>query len=260
MWRLGTVPYLNARPLVSGLQDADGIELVQAVPTHLAPELRAGNLDLALVSAVELFRLPALGWIRGPAITSEGPVRSILLYLRSPVEAVRSLALDTSSLSAATLAQVCLKSFHGLDRLELIPAPPEAGIGSLDADAVLRIGDPALSSDPEGRRVLDLGQVWTDQTGLPFVYALWLTRPGLDVTTLVPRLEAARRQGLSRRHQLADEFARRRPLEQSACREYLESCIGYSLGDREQRGLALFGRLAHELGLVDVPELPPPSA
>lgn len=75
MLRLGTVPYLNALPLVEGLADEKGVQLVTAVPSRLAPMLRAGALDLALVSAVELFRDPPLGWIPGPAITSCGPVR-----------------------------------------------------------------------------------------------------------------------------------------------------------------------------------------
>ena len=69
MWRLGTVPYLNALPLVGGLADAPGVELVEELPSRLAPRLRSGELDLALVSSVELFRTPRLSWISGPAIT-----------------------------------------------------------------------------------------------------------------------------------------------------------------------------------------------
>ncbi|HZL99446.1 MAG TPA: MqnA/MqnD/SBP family protein, partial [Planctomycetota bacterium] len=99
--RLGSVPYLNARPLVAGLDRERGVELSEAPPSELARQLRAGRLDAALASAVELLRDPPLGWIAGPAIASRGPVASILLFVRGPPAAVRSLALDRSSLTAA---------------------------------------------------------------------------------------------------------------------------------------------------------------
>ncbi len=257
MWRLGSVPYLNALPLVEGLADDPAVELVQELPRRLAPRLRAGELDLALVSAVELFRDPPLGWIAGPAVTSEGAVRSILLFLRTPLAEVRSLALDTSSLSAAAMSQVCLRRFVGLEELALRDAPPDAPLDTLDADAVLRIGDPALATPPGDRDVVDLGALWTEHTGLPFVYALWLARPDVDGAAVAPLLEAARRRGLARRRLLADGFAAAHGLPVADCRDYLDRCIGYALGARELEGLRTYGRLAHELGLVDRPTLPP---
>ncbi|HZJ72809.1 MAG TPA: MqnA/MqnD/SBP family protein, partial [Planctomycetota bacterium] len=111
--RLGSVPYLNARPLVADLADAPGVALHEAPPSELARELRAGRLDAALASAVELLREPPLGWIAGPAIASRGPVASILLFVRGAPRAVTTLALDRSSLTAAALAQVCLAEFLG---------------------------------------------------------------------------------------------------------------------------------------------------
>jgi chorismate dehydratase len=256
MWRLGTVPYLNALPLVEGLREVSGLSLVEELPARLAPLLRSGELDLALVSSVELFRTPALGWISGPAITSNGPVASILLYLRVPVGSVRRLALDTSSLSAAAMAQVCLHNFLGVSTPELLPAPPDRALDEIPGDAILRIGDPALRTQPGSFQVLDLGAVWTKYTGLPFVYALWLTRPDLDGEKLAPILKSAADLGTSRRHVLADRFADNHAMDRQSCRNYLDHNIGYTLGDRELEGLRTYGRLAHQLGLVDVPDLP----
>jgi chorismate dehydratase len=256
--RLGSVPYLNARPLVEGLDGAPGVRFERAVPTGLVARLREGALDAALVSAVELFRDPPLAWVPGPAVTSDGPVRSILLYLRRPPREVATLALDTSSRSAAVLARVCLAERWGVRAPRVLAADPSAPLGDLDADAVLRIGDPALTTAHDGREVLDLGAVWTATTGLPCVWALWLVRPGVPAEPLVGLLRAAREAGLARRAALARAFADEHGLDASRCEDYLARVIGFDAGPRERAGLALLGHKAHALGLVDRAELPEP--
>ena len=256
--RLGTVPYLNAAPLLGGLDARDDIELVHAVPSQLAPRLRAGELDAALVSAVELFRHPPLGWVRGPAITSYGAVESILLFLRTPPDGVRSLALDSASLSAAAMTQVCLREFLGARDVRVTTQPADIPLEQIDADAVLRIGDPALRTDPGSRTVLDMGSVWTRATGLPFVYALWLTRPDLPDEPVTSILAEARLTGLSQRPELASRFASSEGMSAERCLRYLTASIGYALGPDEQAGLARFGTLAHGCGLTDRPDLPLP--
>lgn len=253
---LGSVPYLNARPLVEGLALEPGVTLVEDVPSALLARLRAGELDAALVSAVELFRRPTLGWVAGPAITSEGPVQSILLYLRVPPERIRTVALDSSSLSAAALTRICVADMLLVPNARFTHCSPDTPLDAIDADAVLRIGDPALSSTSDGRRVLDLGALWTDQTGLPFVYALWIVRPGTPAEPLCSLLHAARERGLPLRTALAEAFAAEHGLEPAACRAYLTERIGFELGAAERAGLAAFGRLAHTHGLVDSPVLP----
>jgi chorismate dehydratase len=259
MLRLGTVPYLNSRPLVAGLAAGPGITLEEAVPSELARRLRAGALDAALVSAVELFRAPPLSFVAGPAITSEGPVRSILLFLRCAPERVRSVGLDTSSRSAAALTRICLEEFLGARPRHYADVPPDAPLDALETDAVLRIGDPALAAPRDGHRyreALDLGEVWTAHTALPFVYALWLVRPGVPAEPLRARLLAARAAGLPQRDALADAFAARAGLPAAACRDYLQHAIGYDLGPAERAGLEAFGFLAHRCGLVDSPVVP----
>jgi chorismate dehydratase len=267
--RLGTVPYLNALPLLEGLSARADLQLVSDVPSRLAPRLRQGELDAALCSAVELFRQPPLTFLAGPAITSEGPVRSILLFLRTPPARIASLALDRSSRSAAALACTCLAEFFDVTRARVFECAPDAPLASIDADAILRIGDPALAAHCDGaaaragRGTLDLGALWTERTALPFVYALWLVRPTLpaaDAAALRATLLDARDAGLARREALAREFAARAGLPPDACADYLQRCIGFTLGEAEREGLAFFGRLAHRWGLVDSPLLPAPLA
>jgi chorismate dehydratase len=257
--RLGSVPYLNARPLVAGLDRAPGVTLVEAPPAELARALRDGRLDAALASVVELLRAPAPGWIAGPAIASRGPVRSIRLYLRCAPEAVASLALDRSSRTAAALAQACFGEFFGT-RPRVADCDPAAPLGDLDADAVLRIGDPALTTAANGRQVIDLGELWTARTGLPFVWAVWLLRPGAPAAAVREAVLAARERGLPLRDEQAARFAREHGLDAGECRDYLARRIRYELGPDERRGLQAFARLAHAHGLVDTAELPEASA
>jgi chorismate dehydratase len=268
-FRLGTVPYLNALPLLEGLAARPDVALLQDVPSRLAPRLRASELDAALCSAVELFRRPPLGWIAGPAVTSEGAVRSILLFTRVEPRRVRSLALDRSSRSAAALAVVCLAEFFDVTRPAVSECAPDAPLSSIDADAVLRIGDPALAAAAvgaaarAGRGTLDLGELWTARTALPFVYAAWLTRadlPAAQAAQLRTLLLAARDAGLPARERLAREFSARSGLPAEACVDYLLHRVGFDLGDAEREGLAFFGRLAHRWGVVDSPLLPDPLA
>lgn len=262
--RLGTVPYLNARPLVADLDhpllDGPRLSLVQDVPARLARRLRGGELDAALVSAVELFRDPPLGWLPGPAIVSRGPVGSILLFHQRTPDALRRVGLDTASLSAAAMTRVCLAEFLGASEVEFVEAPSDAPLDDIDADGVLRIGDAALFTDPGERQVLDLGEVWTRCTGLPFVYALWLTRPDLPTEPLAGLVAAAAERGVARRFELARLFARMEQRDPRECVEYLRRHIHYDFGDDERAGLARFGELAHAHGLVDRAELPPSLA
>lgn len=260
MLRVGTVPYLNARPLVQGLESRPDVALLADVPSRLVLALRAGQLDAALVSAVELFRDPPLQWLDLAAITSAGPVRSILLFCRCAPAEVTSLALDRSSRSASVLAQVCLRSLLGAPVARVAETSPEARLADVDADAVLRIGDPALATDPGDRLVVDLGAVWTARTGLPFVYAAWLLPPGPPAPGLLDALRLARDEGLARRAVIASEFARSQGRDPAALADYLEHAIGYGLGPAEREGLGRFGRLARELGLVDHAALPAPLA
>jgi chorismate dehydratase len=266
-FRLGTVPYLNALPLLEGLPTRADVQLVQDVPARLAPRLRAGELDAALCSAVELFRRPPLGWIAGPAVTSDGPVRSILLFTRTEPARIRSLALDRSSRSAAALAVTCLAEFFDVTRPVLTECAPDTALESIDADAVLRIGDPALATAADGsaaragRGTLDLGELWTSRTALPFVYAAWLTRVDLGAeraAELRGVLLAARDAGIAARQRLARAFAARSGLSVETCVDYLQRRVGFELGEAEREGLAFFGNLAHRWGVVDSPVLPRP--
>lgn len=250
--RLGVVDYLNAAPLVHGLDSEPGFALARATPARVAEMLHAGEVDLGLIPAVE-YAFGEYAVVPGVAIGSRGPVRSVNLYHRRPLVEVRRVALDAGSRSSAALVRVLLRARLGRDP-EYVARPPCVEAMLREADAALLIGDAALYHEGEGER-LDLGDEWTRLTGLPFVYAFWAGRPGAVPAAAVQRLRRALREGLSALDAIADRHASAAgPGKAALNRAYLRQNIAYALGPEEERGLTEFYRRAFALGLV--PRLP----
>jgi predicted solute-binding protein len=250
--RLGVVSYLNAVPTVHGLQDDPGYALVKAVPSRVAEMLHAGEVDLGLIPSIE-YASGHYAIVPGVALASKGPVRSVNLFHRTPLDQVRRVALDVSSRTSVALTKVLLAE-DGV-RPEYVVRPPDV-LGMLDeADAALVIGDPAFyfRGDVERR---DLGEAWTARTGLPFVWAFWAGRPGVVSPAQVARLQDAVASGLRSVREIAATYngvGRAFPAENE---EYLRRHIAYGLGEPELAGLREFYRRAHGLGLIPrVPEL-----
>ncbi|HET9299523.1 MAG TPA: menaquinone biosynthesis protein [Candidatus Polarisedimenticolaceae bacterium] len=254
MIRIGTVPYLNARPLVFGFEHgtaADRVRLESDVPSQLAARLRRQTLDGALVSSIELGRIPGLTVVPGLAIGSHGPVRSVLLVSRVPLDRIRTLALDPASRTSNALAEILLR-----ERFGVAPAAEECR-GTMEEalvhhDAVLRIGDAALfSNPPAGTSVTDLGEIWTAWTSLPFVYAVWVAREGVLDEGLCEAFQVSAREGLQSVDAIAAETR-----DPDLVRRYLTENIRYGLGPKEMAGLQRFLELAAARALLPrVPEV-----
>src|SRR5262245_4570404 len=137
--RLGTVPYLNAEPLVGAFRDRarfPEVNVVSLVPSRLLGSLLAGELDAALVSAAGVLPEAGLRILPAGCVAARGAVRSIQVYSRLPLEQIRSLALDASSRSAVALTRLLFRARFGRDP-EYLTAPP-------DLDAMLAAADAAL--------------------------------------------------------------------------------------------------------------------
>jgi len=177
--RVGTVPYLVGRPLDFGLERESGFSVARLVPAELVRALRAGELDVALVSSIELFRRPGYRYLDGLAVSGEGAIASVQVFLRAPLPQVRRVALDPSSEAAATLVRVLLTA-KGVER-EFVEVAPGSDPSRAEADAWLEIGDPALRRylSPGAPPVFNPSQEWAARTGLPFAFAVWIVRPGV---------------------------------------------------------------------------------
>lgn len=249
--RIGAVSYLNTKPLVHELEAlAPQAELILDYPSRLADQLARGDLDVALIPVIEYFRAGTYRLVPNIAIASNGPVLSVTLFSRTPWSEIRRVALDEGSRTSAALTQVLLRKKYGIQP-ELAPLPLDRPAEDVDADAVLLIGDRAMRACLPGfRYAFDLGQEWHDWTGLPFVYAAWAVRAGVDLGSVLDALQEAKRRGIDNIGPIAAREAPSLQLDAGFCRRYLANIIRFDLGPRELAGLHHYYQLASELGLA----------
>ena len=249
--RLGAVSYLNTKPLVHGLDArADLFEVRFDVPAQCAALLHEGRIDLGLIPAIEYLR-GDYRIVPGVAIGSDGPVASVEIFSRVPVEQITTLAMDISSRTSVALTRIlCAQRWHIAPKLT--PAEPDVRAMLARAEAALIIGDPALAIDPSqhGLHKIDLGSEGQQLTGLPFVYAMWCGRQGACGPEHVAELNAARARGTADIAGIARAEARGDRAREAQVAAYLRDNLRYGLGEREIAGLRRFHELAAEQGLV----------
>lgn len=255
--RLGVVAYLNCLPLFRSLQEESDVEIIERVPAELTKLLESQLVDAALLPLFEYYRGVGAALVPGLSIASDGPVASVMLFLTRPIGECRSIAVDRGSRSSVALLKILLaERFGGTANLTARRAELEVMLASFDA--ALLIGDAALQALKGGkyREVLDLGEVWTRWTGLPFVYAAWTTRSGLKSTEfleLTTRLQEARMRGYAMLDTIAQEQTGRGGLDHAGIKRYLTENIRTEFDDRFQRGAAEFSRLCVRHGLLTNP-------
>jgi len=242
-FRVGSVPFLNAAPLVRGLED----ELILATPSKLAEMLQKDELDAGLVSITEVLFHDRYDVLDGMAIASLGEVLSVFLAHKHPLAEIREVFCDTASLTSVNLLRVLLAE-RGL-KPEFKPLPDYASAKT--RDCVLLIGDAALDflRAPHEHEILDLGTAWLELTQLPFVYAVWALRRGVENKELRRQLREARDFGLDT---LDSIIQSRGEYDHEFRRDYLGWHIHYHLGSDEKRGLAKFAELLRKHGLGPV--------
>jgi chorismate dehydratase len=260
--RIGEIPYLNLFPIFYVLKrdcDTEGYEFIEGVPSALNRMLREGGVDVSPSSSIEYLRY-GYPLIEGHSISSMGPVKSILLFSRMPVASLdgREVSVTHQSGTSTALLDVIFKKFYGLRcGLRVTDSPLEKALKTHPAH--LLIGDEALieAQRAEGRDlyVYDLGELWYLQTGLPFVFALWIAGKGLPESKkeLLERLKKDLDYSRDRAVEILPEIAEASPLRAvippDKTVQYWRM-IDYGLGKEQRRGLELFGKYLKELGLL----------
>jgi chorismate dehydratase len=249
--RIGAVSYLNTKPLVHRLAELlPEAELVYEVPSRLSAGLAAEELDVALVPSIELASHPEWTIVSDACIGCRGPVLSVKLAFRVPPAQVRTLALDEGSRTSAVLAQILLHDLHGI-RPQLSSLPIGCELNDTDADAVLVIGDRAIRTDESCfDQVWDLGDRWCRWAELPFVFAMWVARRGVNTTAIAGALAMARDEGCRHLTEIARNQAAAMRLPRSLVDEYLCENLYFHFGAEQQRGLQLFYERAASLGFI----------
>lgn len=250
--RVASVPYLVGRPVDEGLAAEPGIEFSRAVPARLARGLADGSLDVALVSSIELFRLPGASYLDGPCIAGHGHVGSVQVFLRKPVPDVTSVALDPASRTSVTLAQLVWPG-RACHRPKFLEVPEGTDPRAVAADAWLRIGDAALREHlgEPSLATFNPSAAWRELTGLPFVFALWVARAGVELAPWAAAFARSRAVGRARMETMVQEAAATWRLSESATRHYLfEECL-YEPGAELRPALFAFRDRAAKLDLAD---------
>jgi chorismate dehydratase len=244
-FRVGSVNALNTVPLTRGLEE----EIVYATPARLAELLRGDELDAALVSVVEVLLTDRYDILDGIAVASLGEVKSVFLAHRKPIGEATEIFCDTASLTSVRLLQVLLAE-QGI-RPEFKP------LGDCDSatapDYLMLIGDRALDFlfGAREHEVWDLGAAWYEMTALPFVYAVWALRRGVENSALRHQLREAKAFGMD----TLDHLIRNRPEYTCEFRQdYFGWHIHYHLGTDEKRGIARFMELLRKHGIGPVYE------
>jgi chorismate dehydratase len=263
--RVSAISYLNTAPLMwdfeHGSAGAD-FDVSYTIPSHCAASLGNGSADVGIIPAAAYTSISDLLIIPGVAIASRQPVRSILLVSKLPLENIRTVALDNSSLTSVALVKVLFAKWWGGGRT-FEPMEPDIDQMLRDHDAGLVIGDPALRIDRSKYLTYDLAEEWIRLTGKPFVFAFWaVRRDGLNHLRsdldLGAVFQQSRDHGLAPENldHIAREWAPRLGLNQSDIKRYLTHNIHYYLDPPCIEGMNLFFQYAAECGaLRQAPEL-----
>lgn len=249
--RVGIVNFLNSKPLAWGFLKGHHADLF--APTYHPPAMVArllgqGALDIGLIPSVEVQRIPGLKILPDLCVASTHEVKSVILVSRGPLEQVRRVALDQNSRTSVALLRILLQE-RGIHPEYLHERPdPERMLS--EADAALLIGDPALKVEREKYEVIDLAAEWNALTGLPFVFAVWAVRAGVDLPDLSFYFKSSLRYGLSSIDTLSREAAAELGLDSADVRSYLTENLHYFLRQEELAGLEEFYRRAHKHGLI----------
>jgi Predicted periplasmic solute-binding protein len=260
--RISAISYLNTAPLMWDFEHGpagDAFDITYTLPSQCAMELERGIADVGIIPAAAYATIPALSVVPRVAIASKNAVRSILLVSYKEIDNIRSVALDSSSLTSVALTRILFEKWWGGDRKspsrKFSSMAPNLDNMLASHDAALVIGDPALAIDRSKYRTWDLAEEWVRFTSKPFVFAFWAVRKdaaaesNLDLTTI---FQQSRDQGLQESNltQIVQQWSVKLGLPKQDAQEYLTRNIYYYLDEDCLSGLELFYRYAHEGGIL----------
>lgn len=260
--RIGRINYTNLFPIFYTMErssDCTGYEFVDGVPSEVNRLLREGSIQISPSSSIEYLRREDIyTLIEGHSISSSGPIGSILLFSKRPIETLDGLTVLTSSQSETSVAllDVILRKFYDL-RCTLLPSQLLLSRAMESYSAYLLIGDDALREALRWPRlyIYDLADIWHKNTGLPFVFALWMARRDfckrepLLFERFRKDLDTARDRALKSLKDIAEKSSLVSILSGDEIVSYWRG-ISYDLKDEHRKGLALFRDYAGELGLI----------
>ncbi len=235
--KAGAVSYFNTKPLIYGFQQGmmkDRVQLITDYPSNIANKLLDDDIDLGLVpvAIIPLLKTPFI--ISDYCIGSNGPVASVGLFSDVPVEEVEEVLLDYQSRTSVRLARILLKDYWKKD-VRITDAREDFREQIKGRVAGVVIGDRAFEQRNISKYMYDFGEAWKNLTGLPFVYAAWVSNKPLD-KNFIASFNEATALGL----QQLDEVLKQNPYSLFDLKTYFTRHMSYRLDDDKRKGLKLF--------------------
>ncbi len=235
--RVGAVSYLNTKPLIYGFEQgmmADKVELLNDYPSKVAARLLFDEIDIGLVPVAIIPSLPQYHIVSDYCIGSDGEVASVCLFSDAPLDKIKTILLDYQSKTSVALLQLLLKEHWNISPT-LVAATEDYEKNISGTTAGLVIGDRAFKQRLQSKYIYDLGTAWKEMTGLPFVFAAWVSNKPFDAA-FKNEFNKANAFGLNN----LDVVIKATPYELYDLGKYYTKNISYLLDEKKEKGLRSF--------------------
>ena len=235
--RVGAVSYLNTKPLIYGFEHGmmeNEVDLIIDYPSKIASMLLEDKIDVGLVPVAIIPEMKEYHIISDYCIGSVGEVASVCLFSEVPMDKIEKVLLDYQSRTSVALLKVLIKDYWKINVVfEETSGNYQSGISGTTAGLV--IGDRALQQRKISPYIYDLGLGWKNFTGLPFVFAAWISNKKLD-GNFIKEFNEANAFGLNK----LDEVVKQNPFIIFDLRHYYSDCISFEIDENKKKGLELF--------------------
>ncbi len=248
-YKIGIVSYTNVLPFLYGLKDLEGVELIDEYPSKLVSEFISGKYDLVLLPTGALNKVDGAKIVSNYCIGADGEVASVCLFSDSPLESLKDIYLDYQSATSVRLFKILAKKFLKQE-LNYLQTSDDDYIENVNKDSgILVIGDRTFGLKSRFKYVYDLAELWKQFTGLPFVFAAWVTKKDLPEKFLA-EFDNALSKGVENINATVEYFESKRVLPQREfLNDYLSNKISYVLDERKKESIKLYLNYLNELGL-----------
>ncbi|TDI89588.1 MAG: hypothetical protein E2O72_06180 [Candidatus Dadabacteria bacterium] len=250
--KLGSVSFLNAKLLTYALENnliQHEFDLIQTPPSELSVKLFNKEIDVGLIPVAELLKRKDYSVVPQISISSFGKVDSVIVLAKSDLRELKTIAVDKRSQSSTALLRIVMEIFYGLQPSYLSRDIDKEGV--LDGvDGTMLIGDSGLKecyNADNSYKVYDLGEIWTGETGLPFVYAVFAVNKGVILGNNLEALIESKNYGLGIVDEIAETESQKIGIEKDVCLKYLTDRIKYDLGREEIKGIIKYSELLSDL-------------
>ena len=254
--KLGSVSFLNAQPLTYAIENNlidHEFDLVQTPPSELSLKLHNKDIDIGLIPVAELLKRKNYKVVPGISISSVGKVDSVIIVAKKDINKIKTIAVDQRSQSSTALLRIVLEIFYG-NSPQYIPTDIDKAGMMENVDGAMLIGDSGLREYyrlSDQYEIHDLGEIWTKETSLPFVYAVFAGHRDVIVDGKLGALRESKEYGLKITDKIAEIESQKLGIDYNICYQYLTDRIKYDLGNEEIKGIVKYSELLDELGVAD---------